>query len=159
MRQSLRDLGDERVRRRRGAFDGCRPRLIALHRVFHRNERAHTVLGCLEHLPHRRDRPLTRRARLVDASQHAAHHLLRALRRLGGHRSEPSYFARDHGESLAMLAGARGFHRGIECEQLRLSREFLHEREEAAYLERRRGETLDRRGARADVLRQHREGA
>ncbi len=76
--------------------------------------------------------PSSVRPGLVDQSRAFGHardavlnERLDLFRRRRAAPREAAHFARDHGEPAPLLARARGFHRGIERQQVRLERDLV----------------------------------
>ena len=93
-------------------------------------------------------------ARRFHVAEHFLHERVGVFGGLGRGRGEAAHLVCDHGEPLSLLAGARRLHRGVEREQLRLARDFLHQRHELAHLVRGARERFRRARARAHVVRE-----
>ena len=95
----------------------------------------------VRHLLHRADDLFERLARLVHqaaALVHLGHAVLdQRLDLLGGGRRaarEVAHFGGHHGEAAALLTGARGFHRGVERQQVGLEGDLVDDADDVGDL-------------------------
>ena len=95
----------------------------------------------------------------MNALGHRSRQEIGTLGRFGRVGGETADFVGNDAESFALLPGAGGFHRCVQCKQLGLTRDLLDQRKECPNLIYGGTERIDRLGAGACVVGQHFEGA